>query len=180
MQNLLVLVGSTHVGGFNDRLAQIAVRALPDDVEVTRFDLSTLPFYDEVADSEGRLGEAVETYRNAVSAADAILFTSPAYNGTLSAVAKNAIDVASRPRGSAALTDKPVLVATAVYTEGADERVIEHARRALTIAGGKPMERAFAVTEHFASFDESGLVDKDREAELQSLVAELLAPVTVA
>jgi Predicted flavoprotein len=176
---LLVLVGSTHAGGYNDRLAELAVRELPAEVEVSRFDLSTLPFYDEVADAEGRLGASVDAFRAAVADADAILFTSPAYNGTLSAVAKNAIDVASRPRGNAPIVDKPVLIATAVYTKGADERVIDHARLALTIAGAKPLERAFSVTEHFAAFDESGLADKDRERELQGLVADLLSPATV-
>ena len=54
---LLVLVGSTHAGGYNDRLAEIAVRELPAEVEVSRFDLSTLPFYDEVADAEIGLDE---------------------------------------------------------------------------------------------------------------------------
>ena len=49
----------------------------------------------------------------------------------------------------------------------------------LTIAGAKPLERAFSVTEHFAAFDESGLADKDRERELQGLVADLLSPATV-
>lgn len=174
---LLVLVGSTHAGGFNERLAQLAVRDLPAGVEVTRFDLATLPFYDEVADAEGRLGEAVDAFRAAVADSDAILFTSPAYNGTLSAVGKNAIDVASRPRGNAPIAGKPVLLATAVYTPGADERVLEQARLAFTIAGAKPLEQGFGVTEHFAAFDEDGLVDKERERELHALVADLLSPV---
>jgi NAD(P)H-dependent FMN reductase len=179
MSKLLVLVGSTHVGGFNDRLADLAVRDLPTDVEVSRFDLATLPFYDEVADGEGRLGEAVDAFRAAVADADAILFTSPAYNGTLTGVAKNAIDVASRPRGAAPIVDKPVLVTSAVYSPGADERVVEHARIALSIAGARPLEQTFTVTKHVEAFDETGLVDKARERELQSLVADLLAPVTV-
>lgn len=177
---LLVLVGSTHVGGFNDRLAQVAVRDLPSDVEVTRFDLSTLPFYDQVADDEGALGPEVAAYRAAVAEADAIIFTTPAYNGTLAAVGKNAIDIASRPRESAPIKDKPVLVAAAVYTPGADDRVLEHAHRAFTIAGARPMERTFGLSQHFQAFDETGLVDKDRERELHALVAELLAPVTTA
>jgi NAD(P)H-dependent FMN reductase len=95
--------------------------------------------------------------RDAVAKADAILFTSPAYNGTMPAVAKNAIDVASRPRGAAPIVDKPVLIATATYSPGADERVLEHARVALTIAGAKPMEQGFGVSKHFEAFDESGL-----------------------
>ena len=174
---LLVLVGSTHRGGFNDRLAQIAVRDLPSHVEVRDFDLATLPFYDEVADAAGTLGEAVDAFRAEVAAADAILFTSPAYNGTLTAVAKNAIDVASRPRGAAPIADKPVLLTTAVYTPGADERVLDHARLAFTIAGAKTLEQSFSVNKHVEAMDESGLVDKDRERELHALVADLLAPV---
>lgn len=91
----------------------------------------------------------------------------------------NAIDVASRPRGAAPIVDKPVLVTSAVYSPGADERVVEHARIALSIAGARPLGQTFIVTKHFEAFDETGLVDKARERELQSLVADLLAPVTV-
>lgn len=133
----------------------------------------------ELADGEGRLGDTVAAYRAAVAGADAILLTTPAYNGTMGAVAKNAIDVASRPRGAAPIVGKPVLVAAAVYSPGADERVLEHATTALRIAGAKPLERTFGVTKHVEAFDEAGLVDKDRERELQTLVADLLSPVPV-
>ena len=83
--------------------------------------------------------------------------------------------MASRPRGAAAIEDKPVLVATAVYSPGADARVLEHASRAITIAGGKPLGEGFGVSHHFDAFDETGLVDKDRERELHDLVAKLVA-----
>jgi NAD(P)H-dependent FMN reductase len=87
--------------------------------------------------------------------------------------------VASRPRGAAPIVGKPVLVAAAVYSPGADERVLEHATTALRIAGAKPLERTFGITKHVEAFDEAGLVDKDRERELQALVADLLSPVPV-
>ena len=61
----------------------------------------------------------------------------------------------------------------------ADERVLEPARTALIIAGAKPLERTFGITKHVEAFDEAGLVDKDRERELQALVADLLSPVPV-
>ena len=57
--------------------------------------------------------------------------------------------------------------------------MLEHARTALIIAGAKPLERTFGITKHVEAFDEAGLVDKDRERELQALVADLLSPVPV-
>ena len=57
--------------------------------------------------------------------------------------------------------------------------MLEPARTALIIAGAKPLERTFGITKHVEAFDEAGLVDKDRERELQALVADLLSPVPV-
>lgn len=177
---LLVLLGSNRPESYNARLVDLAVRDLPARVEVRRFDLATLPFYDEQADAEGRMGPVVEAFRAEVAAADAIVFASPAYNGTLSAMAKNAIDVASRPRGMAPLTDKPVLLLSAVYTPGAEARVLDHARLAFTIAGARPLGRDFGVNQHFQAFDATGLVDKERERELRGLVSQLLVPAAAA
>lgn len=177
--HLLVLVGSNRADSYNARLADIATREVPAGTEVSTFDLSRLPFYSEDLDADDALGQDVADFRAAVAAADAILLASPAYNGTLSALAKNAIDVASRPREAASIAGKPVLVITATFGAPAAEHVVAHAHLALTIAGAKPLERSFAVNPHFSSFEESGLVDKDAERELQAAVADLLQPAAV-
>lgn len=174
---LLVLVGSTHVGGFNDRLAQLAVRDLPSEVVVSRFDLVSLPYYDEVADAAGNSGPQAAAFRAALADTDAILFTSPAYNGSLTAVGKNAIDVASRPRDAPPIGGKPILIAAAVYAPGMEQDILEQARRSLTHAGGRPLERGFGISNLYEAFDETGLVDKAREQELHALVGDLLSPV---
>lgn len=175
--NLLVLVGSNRAGSFTRRLADLAVANVPADVTVSEFDLDTLPFYSEDRDAAGELGQSVADFRAAVAAADAIVVASPAYNGAMSAQLKNAIDTASRPRGEASIAGKPVAVLAAVYTPGADQRVIDQLNLSLKIAGAHPLEQAFGVTEHFQAFDESGLVDKEHERELHELIASLFSPV---
>lgn len=176
--NVLVLHGSNRPGSWSARLADVAVAALPKGTTVTTFDLATLPFYDEAADAEGRLGANAEAFRTTVTAADAIILSSPAYNGSMTALAKNAIDTASRPREGAPLRGKPVLLLSAVYSPGAEARVLDHMTVATTIAGGAPVGSGFGISHHFEAFDETGLVDKEQEAALRDLVAQLMAPIS--
>ncbi|MDI3424236.1 NADPH-dependent FMN reductase [Streptomyces luteolus] len=96
-------------------------------------DLTALPYYDQNAD-RGPGPDAVCTARGVVSAADALIISTPSYNGAMSGVLKNALDWLSRPWGASALTGKPVAVLTASTgrTGGADAqpellRVLERA-----------------------------------------------------
>ena len=52
----------------------------------------------------------MQALRDAIADADAVLFATPEYNGSVPGALKNAIDWASRPRGNAALDNKPVAV----------------------------------------------------------------------
>lgn len=170
--NVLVLVGSVRRGSFNALLADATVAALPAGTEVTRFDLTTLPFYDADRDESGMLGESVEAFRFAVAGADAILVASPAYNGALTAEVKNAIDTASRPRGSAAIVGKPVAVLTSAFRAEAGARVLEQVSVALRIAGADPREALNAP--FVASFDADGAVTPGVRAEIKTLVSSLV------
>ena len=97
---ILAVSGSLRSGSYNTRLLRAAIEAAPEGVEVELFEaagIAELPVYDQDLDS-GEAPEPVVRLREAWGSADAILFATPEYNGSIPGGLKNAIDWASRPR----------------------------------------------------------------------------------
>ncbi|HWC21565.1 MAG TPA: NAD(P)H-dependent oxidoreductase [Flexivirga sp.] len=139
---LAVLVGSPRSASIHRQLADVVAGVAPEGTEVEIVDyLDTLPFYNEDHDTEVA-PEAVSRLRTQLGNADAALLLSPANNGTLSAVLKNAIDWASRPYGQSSLSGKPVAVSSAAHNTST---VVDHTHLAVTIAGGQPLTDASAT-----------------------------------
>ena len=74
-------------------------------------EIGDLPLYDQDLDSAPPA--AWTRLRDAIRAADAVLFVTPEYNRSVPGVLKNAIDVASRPYGHNAWNGKPGAVVSA-------------------------------------------------------------------
>lgn len=173
--NVLLLVGSLRRNSTNRLLAEAAVRTLPPGTQATISDLpAALPFYDEDLDVPGAAPAAAEEFRAQVAAADALIVVTPEYNGTMSAVIKNALDWASRPRGEAQIAGKPVLVLAA---SGAPRDAVwarEAAVRTLTVAGAAPMATTLGIAGSYAAFGPDGaLLDPQLQEALQTLTGEL-------
>ena len=110
---ILGVSGSLREGSFNKSLLRAAAEAAPEGVELELWEgLAELPLYDENLDGDDA-PEPVRRLREAWDAADAILFATPEYNGSVPGGLKNAIDWASRPRLDAVLRNKTVAVAGA-------------------------------------------------------------------
>jgi chromate reductase len=81
-------------------------------VRTRALDLRVLPHYDQ--DVEAVDGSPpVAAAKRLVSSADAVVISTPSYNGSAPGVLKNALDWLSRPWGDSALTGKPVAVMSA-------------------------------------------------------------------
>lgn len=129
---VLILSGSLRAAAMTTQIATVALTAAPPGVITTLAEnLNTLPFYNQDLDTDDP-PTAATTLRQLVDGADAVLFVSPANNGSVSAVLKNAIDWLSRPRDAAALQDKPVAL---LVTGHATETVEAHLEHVLTRAG---------------------------------------------
>lgn len=129
---VLILSGSLRTTAMTTQIAAVAVTSAPAGVATTLAeDLHALPFYNQDLDTD-EPPETVVALRKLVVRADAVLFVSPANNGSVSAVLKNAIDWLSRPRNAAALQDKPVALLVTGY---ATETVEAHLEHILTRAG---------------------------------------------
>lgn len=175
---VLALVGSLRAGSHNRQLAEAAVAHAPEGVEITIHEgLADVPFYNEDIDVEGSVPAAAAALREAASAADAFLLFSPEYNGTITAVLKNAIDWLSRPYGASAFTGKPVAVVGTAYGQFGGLWAQDETRKAVGIAGGVIVDDAkLSVPGSVVRFAELHPRDDAEVAEqLPQVIAKLAA-----
>src|SRR5688500_906793 len=96
---VLGIAGSLRRGSFNRALLAAATHHLPADARLLVWDgLGAVPAFDQDAEAEP-VPEAVADLRAAIAAADALLVSTPEYNGSIPGALKNAVDWASRPHG---------------------------------------------------------------------------------
>lgn len=105
MPEVAVIVGSLRRQSVNrafaNALAKLARRQLALDI----VEIGDLPLYSQ--DLEAALPAAVERFKRAVEAADAVLFATPEFNRSFPAALKNAIEWGSRPPGRNSWAGKP-------------------------------------------------------------------------
>ncbi len=133
---ILAIPGSLRRGSFNRLLLLELVEVLEDAADVELFDLHHIPMYNQDTDIDGG-PEAVRDLKRRVREADAVIFATPEYNGSIPGVLKNTIDWLSRPAGQSVLRDKPVAVLGVSTGRGATQRAQEHMRFVLNRIGAK-------------------------------------------
>lgn len=94
--NVLGISGSLRRDSYNTAALREAVRLAPDNMHITIADISEIPLYNEDVYAKG-FPAAVESLREQIRSADALLFVTPEYNYSMPGVLKNAIDWVSRP-----------------------------------------------------------------------------------
>jgi chromate reductase len=179
---ILAVSGSLRAGSYNSALARAAADVAPAGVEVEFYDrLGELPLFD--ADLETVEPEPVRDLRERIARADAVLFVTPEYNGSIPAALKNAVDWASRPRGAAALLNKKVAVAGASTGQYGALWAQRDLRRVLGIAGARVVCPDLPVSRAQDACDEDGGPSPLVAERLRGHVAELVseaAPIAVA
>jgi chromate reductase len=175
---VLGISGSLRRDSHNRKLLLAAGELMPNGVELEIWDgLKAIPPYDE--DDDGvEVPAEVARMRAAMAGADALLFATPEYNASIPGQLKNAVDWGSRPRGEAALLNKPVAVVGASI--GAFGAVWAQAelRKVLGTAGARVVEGEVALGHADDRFDERGsLTDDNLREELQEVVEALVDEV---
>jgi len=175
---ILAVSGSLRAGSYNTNLLRAAVEAAPEGVEVELFDpagVAELPLYDQDLDGAD-VPEPVQRLREEWGAADAILFATPEYNGSVPGGLKNAIDWASRPRLEAALTNKTVAVVSASTGQFGGMWAQADLRKILGIAGARVVGDELPVTRAQERFDHDGrLLDAELFERLRLLLETVAA-----
>jgi chromate reductase, NAD(P)H dehydrogenase (quinone) len=173
---ILGISGSLRRDSHNTKLLRAAEELLPADAALVFFDeLEAVPPYNEDRDTE-HAPSGAERLRDAIAEADAVLFATPEYNGSVPGQLKNAVDWASRPHRTSVLWGKPVVVIGA--SSGMYGAVWAQAdlRKALGLAGARVVDAEVAVGRAEARFDEHGrLADEEIRDELREAVETLVS-----
>jgi chromate reductase, NAD(P)H dehydrogenase (quinone) len=153
---VLGVSGSLRAGSHNTRLLEAAAAAAPDGVEIELFDpslVASLPLYDQDLDDHD-VTASVRELRKSWAAADALLFATPEYNGSIPGGLKNAIDWASRPKSEAALANKTVAVIGASEGQFGAMWAQQDLKKVLGIAGARVVGEVLPVARAHEGFPE--------------------------
>jgi chromate reductase, NAD(P)H dehydrogenase (quinone) len=101
-------VGSLAKESINRKLAGALVSLAPAELEMVEISFKDLPLYSY--DYDKAFPPPARAFKDALSAAEAILFVTPEYNRSIPGGLKNAIDWASRPYGKNSFSRKPSAV----------------------------------------------------------------------
>jgi chromate reductase len=152
---ILAVSASLRESSYNTSLLQAAIEAAPEGIELELWEgIGELPLYDE--DLERDVPESVRRLREDWAATDAILFSTPEYNGSVPGGLKNAVDWASRPRLEAVLRNKPVAVVGASTGQFGALWAQQDLKRILGVAGARVVGTEIPVTRAHERFDTEG------------------------
>jgi chromate reductase len=177
---VLGISGSLRRDSHNTRLLRLAGRLMPPGTEFEVYEpaaLKAIPPYDADDDDHPTTGP-VGDLKAAIARADAVLFASPEYNGSLTGVLKNALDWVSRPVSESALRNKPVAVIGASTGMFGAVWAQAETRKVLSTIGARVVDHEMAVPRvQFAFGPEGRLEDPELEAEIGAILAELASEV---
>jgi chromate reductase len=176
---VLGIVGSLRADSHNRRLLRAAADELPPDAELVPFEnLKAVEPFDETDEHETGGGmPGADALIAAIRGADAILFVTPEYNGSIPGVLKNAVDWASRPTpATSPLANKPVAVIGASTSMFGAVWAQAELRKALGLAGARVLDQELAVpTAHEAFKDDGRLARGATRRRLREVLAQLVA-----
>ncbi|CUI16134.1 NADPH-dependent FMN reductase [Candidatus Protochlamydia naegleriophila] len=180
---VLAFAGSTQDSSLNKKLVREAAKIAGQmGAKVKVIDLRDyeIPFYDADLESSQGMPQSAKRLRQLMKESHAIIIATPEYNGSLSAVLKNAIDWASRSESGQPSRDAfsgkkfAILSASPGGTGGA--RALGHLRTIIENVGGTVVSTQVSVPNAYQAFNEQGeLQDPILKEGLKKEVQELLA-----
>jgi len=137
--DVLAICGSLRTGSYNSAALRTAIELKPPGMTIETADISAFPLYNEDVRAQG-FPPPVETFRQQIAAADALLFVTPEYNYSMPGVLKNAIDWASRPPDQP-FAGKPVAIMGAAAGMAGSARAQYDLRRCCVFLDMHPLNR---------------------------------------
>src|SRR5246127_367749 len=176
---VLGVVGSLRPDSHNRSLLRAAADELPPGVELVVFEeLKAVEPFDETDEDEAGGGmPGADAFIAAIRDADAVLFATPEYNGSIPGVLKNAVDWASRPTpATSPLANKPVAVIGASTGMFGATWAQSELRKSLGLAGARVLAEEVAVPTVHEAFNENGrLARGGTRRRLREVLAQLVS-----
>lgn len=177
---ILGIAGSTRQESLNRRLVHVALSGAESaGAEVEHLDLRDLriPLYDEIEEASHGMPDGVRRLREALKRSHGVVIASPEYNGSMTAVLKNAIDWTTRPDPES--PEDPPLVAWRGKVAGllstspgglGGIRGLVHIRAVLSHVGSHVVPQEAAIPFGHGAFHEDGsILDEKRHALVESV-----------
>lgn len=113
-KNIVVLVGSLRRASFARKTALNVMPMFPAHYTVRIVEIGHLPLYnfdyDDPNVTDIQTPKEYTEFREAIKAADGVLFVTPENNRTIPACLKNAVDIGSKPNADVAWKNKPAAI----------------------------------------------------------------------
>lgn len=161
MYTVAVIVGSLRKDSINKKLARALEKLGSDIFTFKTVDISEIPSYNQ--DLEQDPPAPVKKMKEAVAAADAVLFVTPEYNRSIPGVLKNVLDWGSRPYGTSVWGGKPAAMAGSSAGSVGTAVAQSHLRSILGFLG-----MSLTVQPELYFTDKPGLVAEDGTVENES------------
>ncbi len=169
-------VGSLRKESFSRKIANALVGMAPAGFSFKIIEIGQLPLYNQDFDDHNEVPETYSSFRKEVKALDGVIFVTPEYNRSVPAVLKNALDVASRPRGHNCWNDKPGAVVSSSPGTLAGFGANHHLRQCLVCLNVLTMQQPeLYLAQVQSSFDENGNLTEKSRAFLQKAVDAYIA-----
>jgi chromate reductase len=156
-------VGSLSSTSINRTLSKALIQLAPSDLEFTEIPIDNLPLYSP--DFDASYPPEAQSLKDALAAADAVLFVTPEYNRSIPGALKNAIDWASRPWGQNSFDHMPAAVIGASIGQIGTAVAQQSLRGVLSFCNARQMTAPEAYV-HFRAdiYAESGEVSDEETA----------------
>ncbi|HET9629536.1 MAG TPA: NAD(P)H-dependent oxidoreductase [Novosphingobium sp.] len=170
--HIAIIVGSLRKGSLNRKVARSICAFSADRLDCRIVEISDLAPYNQ--DYDAASPEPYARFRQAIAAADGVLFCTPEYNRGVPGVLKNAIDVGSRPYGQSVWDRKPAAIVSASPGSLGGFGANHQLRQDCVFLNMPVMQQPEAYLSHVSddSFDESGCL---RDGPLKDKVEQVSA-----
>ena len=171
---ILAISGSLRKASFNTAALRTAQELAPPGVTIELADIGDFPLYNDDI-REAAIPESVLRVRKQIAEADAVLFSTPEYNYSVSAPLKNAFDWISRPPNQP-LMNKPVAIMSASAGPLGGTRAQYHLRHMFVATNSHPLNNPqIMIGSAGGKFDDKGnFTDQVGRELIQQLIESLV------
>lgn len=149
------IVGSLRRNSYSSQVAHALIAVAPASLAFSHVEIGDLPLYNQ--DFDGDSPAPWVRFRDAIRAADAVLFVTPEYNRSIPGPLKNAIDVGSRPNGKSVFDGKPAAIVSQSIGAVGGFGATHHLRQSLAFLNMPTLQQPEIYLGHSAQlFDAAG------------------------